>query len=306
MTQISICSFVNITNVFNLEEGCRVTSHINIPRTSKQVKQIRRPRLLTFTSEKNIELERISQNEFDYCDTKYMAILKSNLQKAIRRNLPNTAMVTATKLFQIDGGSVLVLRRLCIIIVEDKLKDLDKILDAYKFLTWIMATEYAPSGWRSWVLGLIETICGFGHLPLPHDENINIWYDNSYSNYFNIRSYFGGMKGDMRLLQNVARLVDKKSMTNTLEVTIPRKKIKIINEVSILRGAVDFHCMPNMLNNIQAKHDKYTTDEIKSAIWRHSSSLRYGIERATEDQIWKDIKRSVRIYQKYITQNLSS
>lgn len=309
MPQTSICSFINIVNIYNLEfdEKYIIQEYIKKKQNFKQIKQIKRPRLITFTSNDDISLVCIGENEFEFRENKYMAILKSNLQKSIRRNLPKTAITTAIKLFQIKGGSLLLLRRLCIIIVEDKLKNIMDILDAYKILIWIMATEYGPIHWKNWILGLIKTICSFEHQSMDHSLNINYWYNNRYSNYFMIRSYFGGMKGDMRLLQNVANYLDKKNnkACTTIQLKIESYDyIKVIDDIHILKSAVDFHCMPNMLNNIQTKHEQFTQQEIKQTIWIYSSSIRYKITRQPENEIWKTIKNSVRNYQKFIIDTL--
>jgi hypothetical protein len=308
MSQTSICSFVNIVNILNLEcidDDYSIKSYIKKPKKINQIKQIKRPRLLTFTHNQDIELFNITENEFEFRENKYMAILKSNIQKAIRRNLPKTAITTAIKLFQTKGGSLLLLRRLCIIIVEDKLKNVNQILDAYKLLTWIMATEYGPKNWRNWILGLIEKICRFEHMPMGHNHNINRWYNNEYSNYFVIRSFFGGMKGDMRLLQNVAKYINDTLEDKSIQIKIQPVAInQIIDDIHILKSAVDFHCMPNMLKNIQSKHEEFSLIEIKQAIWIYSSSIRYKIERPNENEIWNTIKNSVRNYQKFIIDNL--
>ena len=306
MSQISICKFINIVNIFNLENNGNsytIHSYIEKPIQSKQIKQIKRPRLITFSANKDIPIENISMGEFEYRENKYMAILKSNLQKAIRRNLPNSAVSTAIKLFQIHGGSILLLRRLCIIIVEDKLKNIEQILDSYKLLVWIMATEHGPQNWKNWILGLIKTVCEFEHLPINHTDTINFWYNNEYSNYFIIRSYFGGMKGDIRLLQNVAKYIDRVKGKQKQKI-IKNINIKLIDNINILKSAVDFHCMPNMLSNIQTKHKQYSIQEIKSAIWIYSSSIRYKEIVKEENAVWKDIKNTARTYQKFILDHL--
>ena len=310
MTQKSICSFLNIVNIYNLEYLNKiyvVKSYVEKKSNFKIIKQISRPRLLTFTFNNTISLEKICESEFEFHENKYKSILKSNLQKSIRRNLPNTALTTAIKLLQIKGGSLLLLRRLCIIIVEDKLKNIKEILESYKLLIWIMSSEYGPKGWKNWILGLIKTICKFEYLYLDHNKSINIWYNNDYSNYFMIRSYFGGMKGDMRLLQNVAKYINESLSEISDEIIIePIKNIKIIDKINILKSAVDFHCMPNMLNNIKSKHDEYYLEEIKKAIWIYSSSKRYKVKEVEVNDIWNTIKISVINYQKYIIDTIET
>lgn len=309
MSQISICSFINIYNIFNFEniDGIYyIKSYIKKTNNQIEVKRINRPRLITFTKDCNIKLESIYENEFEIQDSRYMAILKSNLQKAIRRNLPNTAITTAIKLMQIKGGNILLLRRLCIIIVEDKLKDFDKVIENYKVLVWIMSTELGPNKWKNRILGFIRTICSFEHMYLKHNTNISNWYTNPHSNYLLIRSYFGGMKGDIRLLENIAKMIDENlDNYNKKQIIIePIQNIEIIEDINILKSAIDFHCMPNMLNNIHEKNPEYNIDEIKEAIWIYSSSIRYKIPRKNENVIWKKIKLDVRKYQKFIIENI--
>ena len=304
MPQKSICSFVNIINLFNLEyvkNKYQINSYVHKKKNFKIVKQIKRPRLITFSSNVDIELYNISESEFEFKEVKYLAVLKSNLQKAIRRNLVNSAITTAIKLLQIRGGTLLLLRRLCIIIVEDKLKNITGILEAYKILIWIMSSECGFVDWKNWILGLIREICSYEHMPIEHGNKINKWYNNEYSNYFVIRSYFGGMNGDMRLLQNVAELIANTThIPEQIDIKVINK-IKLIDKIYILKSAVDFHCMPNMLNNIQSKHNQFSLDEIKKTIWQNSSSLRYKFPNDIEtEDIWIVIKDSVRKYQKFI------
>jgi hypothetical protein len=60
MPQTSICSFVNIVNIFNLEYVNNKPSIKGYIKKKSNFRQIKRPRLITFTSNQDIELVNIS------------------------------------------------------------------------------------------------------------------------------------------------------------------------------------------------------------------------------------------------------
>ena len=308
MYQVSICRYTNVINIFNLmndNNGYNVKGYSNKWSNHIVIKQIKKPRLLTFSANNTIHLNNINKDECEEVDRNYLSILISNLQKAIRRNLPNTALITAKKLLQIYDGSIVLLRRLCIIIVEDKLLNLDLILRHYKVLVWIMATEQGYDNWQYWLFGLIRTICSFNHMEINHDVNIKTWYTNEYSNYFIIRSFFGGMKGDIRLLENVAKYINNIDIDESKQIIIePISITKYIDRVCMLTSAIDFHCMPSMIENIMNRYELYSYEEVKHTIWIFSSSLRHDIQKKEGNLILKTIGRYIKNYQKYIIKNI--
>jgi len=128
--QTSMCSFLvqKKLNVFVLIEPGKTKWKTDINK-STVLKQIKRPRLITFTTE--IEIEDISNYghiEFNY---QKVSLLKSNIQKAVRRNLPDIAIASACELIRFKTGLTQFLRRLCIIIIEDKFSCYEQIANHF-------------------------------------------------------------------------------------------------------------------------------------------------------------------------------
>ena len=69
-----------------------------------------------------------------------------------------------------------------------------------------MSTEKAPENWDQWLYGIIRFICDKKHKYINHSEDIEIkWSENPYSCSLLMRSFYGGMGGDMRLLKHCAK-----------------------------------------------------------------------------------------------------
>ena len=142
-----------------------------------------------------------------------------------------------------------------------------------------MATEKGWNGWLNWVLGLLHFICNKKFKYVNHIIDIDYkWSDNQYSCALLLRVFYGGMKGDMILLKNCAKIIEKfdpeELETNTLEI----KLIKPNYNMKIIRAAADFHCVPGIIKNILKIHPNYTDINVKKAIWDYSSSIRFDCE----------------------------
>lgn len=297
-----MCSFLvqKKLNVFNLTDPGKTNWKTDINK-SNVIKQIKRPRLITFTSDIEVtDISNYGRREFKHQN---ISLLKSNIQKAVRRNLPDIAVASARELVRYKMGVTQLLRRLCIIIIEDKFGCYTKIANNYNTLVWMMATERGWKGWLKWVLGLLYYICNKKFEYVNHTIDIDYkWSDNQYSCALLLRVFYGGMKGDMRLLKNCAKLIEQKELDkNTVE-------IKLINpnyDIMIIRAAVDFHCVPGIIKNILKKHPNYTDIQIKQAIWNYSSSMRFDCKQNKPNNLWKDIKKSVYNFQKWYISNLA-
>tara|TARA_B100001287_G_C22641916_1_gene510607 strand:+ start:38 stop:985 length:948 start_codon:yes stop_codon:yes gene_type:complete len=290
-------------NVFNLCKKGKTNWKTDINK-SIVVKQIKRPRLITFTSD--IELEDISnygRREFNY---QKISLLKSNIQKAVRRNIPDVAISSACELIKFKSGLTQFLRRLCIIIIEDKFNCYKNIANHYNTLVWMMATEKGWNGWINWVLGLLYFICNKKYEYVNHTNDINyIWSDNQYSCALLLRVFYGGMKGDMILLKNSAKIIEKINENELDSNTVEFDNIKPNYDLKIIKSSVDFHCVPGIIKNILNKHSNYTADNIKKAIWDYSSSKRFDCKNKEPNNLWKDVRKTVINFQRWYISNLS-
>ena len=303
--QTSMCSFLvkKKLNVFNLCEPGKTNWKTDINKSSV-IKQIKRPRLITFTSDIDIEdISNYGRREFNY---QKISLLKSNIQKAVRRNLPDVAISSACELIRFKTGLTQFLRRFCIIIIEDKFDCYKQIANHYNTLVWMMATEKGWSNWLNWLLGLLYFICNKKYKYVNHTDEIKyIWSDNQYSCALLLRVFYGGMKGDMILLKNSAKIIEKIKENDLNDSTQEFKLIKPNYELKIIKASVDFHCVPGIIKNIMNKHHNYTSNNIKKAIWDYSSSIRFDCENSKPNNLWKDIRRTVSNFQRWYISNLS-
>jgi hypothetical protein len=78
-------------------------------------------------------------------------------------------------------------------------------------------------------------------------------------------------------------------------------------------GAIDFHCCPNIIVAIWVKHDEFTEEDIKNAIWHCSSSVTDKENSRTprttasgaSSAVWKTIRKDFLSYAKFILERNS-
>ncbi len=193
-----------------------------------------------------------------------VSVLKSNIQKAVRRRISAAAHATLRQLALQDP--VEATRRLPIIMCEDT----QLCPELFAELVWLMAA--VSKGYNLTASDLqimhdaLETM-----LEAPGRYNLRVDVDDSEiklrdvaTEAFAIRIAFGGMKGDMRFLGFLERrygacelpCAPAKTYTSDVEAFQPQKHI--------LPQAIDFHCFPKMLREIDG-----ITQE---SVWWHWSS----------------------------------
>jgi hypothetical protein len=213
--------------------------------------------------------------------------LKSHLQKVIRRSNPYKALMTAWHFLDLDLHDFL--RRLCIIAVEDCLP-----LEGYSTIVWFMSAVskgYKPCNNQiAWILGYVHdlALCK-NYEQIAHTPNLSIrgikmrtleqaGKDLVYSMVF--RKSYGGMRGDKDMCLMAAQLWSARYHTKSRFLHLLERKDTFITPPMIemrksewVIGAIDFHCCPNIIIAMWEKHDEFTEQEIKSAIWHCSSSV---------------------------------
>jgi len=226
-------------------------------------------------------------------------ILKSNLQKAVRRFESEVAMASAAAIlwYGKEGFSELV-RRLGIIYIEDVC-----LIDHYCIVCWLMiasAKSYVPSYLDEWILiqiagDLARTNHVYEDDKHPTNREGMVFdsgeVDKQYKNVHELqtsndaikcvylRSLYGGMKGDMVMLQrSVNNYIDRNrnepfntSCWEEIERCVP-------DELEILSVAIDFHPLPHMLSWIEKQispERQVSKDTIKHMIWFVYSGVNY-------------------------------
>jgi hypothetical protein len=186
------------------------------------------------------------------------------------------------------------LRRLTIITLEDVIP-----IEGYSMLVWMcsaLSKGYILSDSQvCWVLSYIYRLCDS-----PHRENLLTSNDKKpysligkqtyllnseqLSTVFSIsfRRSYGGLTGDKKMLDYLVKLwytrfrdtENEHKWRSILEgkqtfITPPSEKLHISEWIL---AAIDFHCYPGMIYNIQESFDMFTEKQIKDAIWVCSSS----------------------------------
>jgi hypothetical protein len=205
-------------------------------------------------------------------------LLKSNLQKAVRRGKNIVAMGTALAMLQKEP--VELVRRLAIICIEDVC-----VMDTYPVLVWLMMTDkhYLPTtGDFYLILQIVNSLCNctetFDHtykykdFVLNHESLQDLKRHDVLLALF-YRQKYGGMKGDIEMLNsgisyytaNYGQIV--KTDFSTIDFEIP-------DELEILECAVDFSPFPFILDNINKKTG-LDNGKIKEFIWFAESAWNF-------------------------------
>ena len=263
---------------------------------------------------------------------KNVSYLKSHLQKVMRRSNTYKALKTAWHFLDLDLHEFL--RRLAIIAVEDCLP-----MQGYSILIWLLAgytKGYIISDIQiAWCLGYVHDLSkckyyeqfdhhGGSKEDLPTVRQMRVFTlpqegkDLVYSILF--RQSYGGMKGDQAMCRVAALSWANRYHTKSLHLEhLQRKTIYItppyyeLQQGEWVLAALDFHCCPNIIGSLWEKHDEYTEEEIKNAIWHCSSSITNKAlisedlgQRDTEKykDIWKVIRKDMQGYAKFVLEKM--
>lgn len=213
-----------------------------------------------------------------------LPILKSNLQKAVRRFESDVAMASAAAMLYHADGFMELARRLGIIYIEDVC-----LIDHYTIVVWLMiaaSKAYKPTYLDEWILMQIagdlsrtRDVYQESHEPYENAQKFasihDIMIDGNNTRVdavrcVYLRSLYGGMKGDMTMLQNaVCDYAECDCITKNdwdeIERCVP-------DELEILNVAIDFHPLPHMLSVIEKK-TKVSKDRVKELIWNVYSGV---------------------------------
>lgn len=251
-------------------------------------------------------------------------LLKSNLQKAIRRSQKDIAIKTMFYLLAIDKSAFF--RRLPIIMIEDV-----ALFDSMNILVWFMIssdTSYLLTlDDVSILINIVSNLCDcllslscLGSAEAlqassagPHDYDLmreikEADYKDIEKNYPHLlglyyRRLYGGMSGDMKLIDSAIEYYsvhpEEIQKTNYLDYDVNSILKKDVSELIILES-IDFHCYPEILTRLNKEFPFITKDTIREMIWfaesapniRKSKSLEKS-RIYTELKIWKQIKKEL-------------
>jgi hypothetical protein len=227
-----------------------------------------------------------------YQDKSLISLLKSNLQKCIRRQLTRRAVETARYLGELDF--TLLVRRLAIIMLEDVV-----LHESFSVLVWLTAALskgfQASLVIKEWLLGLVHYLCRqpdeqywscaidngrrdieASTIMAKHKEMLEHPHrDMAFSLLF--RMSYGGLAGDISMLFSfIERVLQQRQQDKTRVYTDIIAPIKWDETARIDLGLVepssaDFHCAPQILFALTRQYKQYHQQTLKQTIWHHSS-----------------------------------
>lgn len=231
-------------------------------------------------------------------------LIKSNLQKAIRRKLSDIALQSTMYLIRNQNINDL-LRRLTIISFEDVY-----LTKYYPIIVWYyiatlnnyLLTNFDVDFIYSYTLLLCNSnkTHDFNKLePIENDyePHINELNDNVTCVSLYLRNLYGGFAGEKRimnlLIKNILKL---KISIDTTNMQIYKHKI-YDKAVPILSCAIDFHCFTKMPLKVKNKinDDSLSEEIIRKYIWNKESSINVRTTENTNkiddsyDYLWNDI-----------------
>lgn len=219
-------------------------------------------------------------------------LLKSNLQKAIRRQHTDIACQSALAIF--NQSPVDLMRRLGIIYIEDVC-----LQDSYSIIVWWMMsdTHYKYTIYdQSVLISIIVSLCNCVTVyEEDSEDNIDSNIDSNIDavEALHYRHLYGGTKGDMAMIQKAFmyyKAFPEKVVSADYNAIWPNMNY----EVEILEESIDFHVYPIMLT-ILSKKTGIDPSIIKEAIWKTESRLNVRKKQVndTDSQIWEKIARHI-------------
>ena len=242
-------------------------------------------------------------------------LMKSHLQKCVRKKLYTKAVKTAYQLINSNFNEFI--RRINIIMLEDTI-----LVDSYVNLIWMMLA-FSSKKWFpqrihiEWLLGIVHNLCDIElydeyethNVPKQRlyisDLNIN---QQSIIYSMQIRISYGGMKGDMSMIQYLINKNIKKFRNGEEIIKKKVRRVSLIMEFLPYKkfdfSAVDFHCYPYFTKNIKNKFPEYFEDEIEKIVWKFRSGINVRKKQIKSSDDWNKIKNYVTWLSEIILKNL--
>jgi alkylated DNA repair dioxygenase AlkB len=238
---------------------------------------------------------------------KNASLIKSNLQKAIRRKLYEVALQSALTLI-FNGQAITLLRRLTIISFEDVY-----INKYYPIIVWYYIA--LTSGYElcendvDFIYSYIILLCNINtvHNNMENTQNIYVLkniYHNVYCVSLYMRILYGGFGSEIQIMNNIIHgLLNGTINVLQDEISIVKYDVSVL-PLKYLNCAIDFHCFPKMLDNVVSKINtnyNLTNDDIRNYIWFYDSSVNVRVENINtnnlDENLWyKIIKPKCDLY----------
>lgn len=224
----------------------------------------------------------------------HLSILRSQLQKSVRRNKVDICLKTAVSMISIGhAGMFELVRRLTIIVVEDSMLSHD-----YIFLVWLLCclTKHDKLHTNRYIVTKLlqivhQTVCcpfkdhSWKPLTKPVADKEQKIYKNILSSNNDIlksiliRRTFNGMVCDNKMLFNSAKIWLNRFNSNSRLINYLKRELKPINELNFIGltldeiqpESVDFHC--SNIDKVISELVGIDTDTLREIIWNISSCI---------------------------------
>ena len=229
--------------------------------------------LVTNEQGKIFEVDRSKSN-------KNASLLKSNLQKAIRRKNKQIALDTTLKMIT-ENMAIELLRRLTIITFEDVV-----VNKYFPIIVWLYIAISSKDKYKltykdvEFIYSYVGLLCDIEYCYKPKEGIIlplNEFKDDVICLSLYLRIQYGGFKSEINLMNNlIYEIYNKKTSIDTTEMQIINIPRKIKKNIDILDSAIDFHCFHRMPLKVLARVDKkfnFTEKDIKQYIWDFDSKI---------------------------------
>lgn len=248
------------------------------------------------------------KNVFNNQNKEYVPLLKSNLQKAIRRGMKEIALKTTLTLLMIDKTSLF--RRLPIIMIEDV-----TLFDSMDILVWFMMSSSTLYKFTvkdvNLLLTIVENLCDcmtfYDYKDTDNINGIDIDYKEIEKDYphclsLYYRKLYGGMDGDIQLIKKAIYDYSKnKKEIKNIDIrnirNIRNIDIRDIRDI-IIPEAIDFHCYPIILTKLSEKNG-ISKEKVKEFIWFSESAINIRkndtIEKSKE-YIYNNLKKDLDLF----------
>tara|TARA_B110001450_G_scaffold102330_1_gene96849 strand:- start:9 stop:1058 length:1050 start_codon:yes stop_codon:yes gene_type:complete len=263
--------------------------------------------------------------------TKNVSLLKSQIQKTIRRRLNNLSINIAYQFMNLDLNEFL--RRLLIITLEDVILN-----EYFPIVTWMMVA-YSTNKWKPgsrdiiWLLSYVNYLCNIDYREAYGKIDNNTKPPNHTKNFYNslifsmeLRKSYGGMNGDMKFINwyitewnyrfsnNKTKYIE--TLYNKMKILTIDLNMELVKPINMLEEGVDFHNYPQIINHIYSSYLMYEKKDIKKSIWEYNSKYNKRkfvkktyppLDKNVDDnlkEIWENIKeKKQELARKYLVQH---
>ena len=234
---------------------------------------------------------------------KNLSVLKSNLQKCVRRKLSSKAIKSALAIYSISP--IELLRRLPVIMVEDAIP-----VASFTTIVWFMmavSKGYVMSESQvSWLMGVVYMMCKSIDTNIRY-PSLDRAADASSLKGLNFpqrdlifamrfRKSFGGMTGDIKMFESASAWWTKKFRDEGWELRdpeVPQLDLDTIDysnpKTFIIHPAIDQHCFNFIPRKIHQKYPHISEKQISGAIWLCRSRINKRRESLAPPKEFEDI-----------------